>query len=274
MNDISPPSEPPATRQVRTRNGSSSSGTQGIRRVVRLLKVLATYREEGLRFVEVAELCELERPTAHRMLKALVNEGMVVRDARSKRYQLGALTFELGLAAAHHFNLTDLCAPSLQRLARLTGDTSFLFIRRGMDAVCVSSVPGHYHIQTPVVPVGSRQPLGVNAGGLALLFLLPAKEVEEIVAGVEARLGAYGEFDSDELRYSVALARTNGYALIGEKAVPGVTAIGLPIMNSMGVPVAALTLAAISSRMTPSRQREIVPLLRQEVDEVARLLYR
>ncbi|WP_420226358.1 IclR family transcriptional regulator [Pigmentiphaga litoralis] len=263
---------PPFAAKSATR--AASDGTQGIRRVVRVLKVLAVHRDVGLRFVEVADLCELERPTAHRMLKTLVEEGLLVRDPRSKRYRLGALTFELGLAAAHHFNLVDLCAPSLQRLARATGDTSFLFIRRGNDAICVSSVPGHYPIQTPVVPVGSRQPLGVNAGGLALLLSMTPAEVDEIIAAVRPRLGAYGDFDADDLRQSVAAGRAQRYALIGEKAVPGVTAIGLPIVNQLGVPVAALTVAAISSRMTPARQQDIVPLLQQEVDEVRRLLYR
>jgi DNA-binding IclR family transcriptional regulator len=249
-------------------------GTQGIRRVVNVLKTLAQHQDSGLRFVDVARLCDLETPTAHRMLKALESEGMVTRDATTRRYRLGALVFELGLVAAPQFNLLELCAGSLQRLADATGDTSFLFIRRGNDAVCVSRVQGHYPIQTPVVTVGSRQPLGVNAGGLAILLALPPAEVEGIVAAIRPRIGAYGELDERDLLGTVAAGREQGYAAIGEKAVPGVTAIGLAVRNPFGAPVAALTVAAISSRMTAARQSELFPLLRNEVNVIANLLYR
>lgn len=251
-----------------------TGGTQGIRRVVGMLKMLAQHQESGLRFVDVARLCGLEAPTAHRMLKALETEGMVARDASSRRYRLGTLVFELGLVAAPQFNLRELCAASLQRLADATGDSSFLFIRRGNDSVCVSRVQGHYPIQTPVVTVGSRQPLGVNAGGLAILLALAPAEVDKVVQAIRPRIGAYGELDERDLMDAVAAGHTHGYASIGEKAVPGVTAIGLAVRNPFGTPVAALAIAAISSRMTPARQNALFPLLRNEVNVIGNLLYR
>jgi DNA-binding IclR family transcriptional regulator len=266
--DDSGPAPPPG------REAPPPGGTQAIRRVVNVLKTLAQHQEDGLRFVDVARLCALEEPTAHRMLKALLAEGMVARDDRGRRYRLGTLVFELGLVAAPQFNLRELCAASLQRLADATGDTAFLFIRRGNDAVCISRVQGHYPIQTPVVTVGSRQPLGVNAGGLAMLLALAPGEVERIVAAVRPRIGAYGELDERDLLDAVAAGRGQGYAAIGEKAVPGVTAIGLAVRNPLGAPVAALAIAAISSRMTPARRAELYPLLRKEVDVIATLLYR
>jgi DNA-binding IclR family transcriptional regulator len=250
------------------------AGAQGVRRVAGLLKLLAEHRDTGLRFTEVADLCGLQRPTAHRILKALAVEELVMRDPVTRRYQLGSLIFELGLAAAPQFSLHELCTPSLQRLADLSGDTSFLFIRRGNDALCVSRIQGHYPIQTPVVPVGSRQPLGVNAGGLAILLALPARESDEIVSAVAPRLGPYGNLDEDGLRSSLAAARTHGHASIGERAVPGVTAVGLPVLNHTGAPVAALTIASTTSRMTLKRQAELVPLLQREVEHVGRLLNR
>jgi DNA-binding IclR family transcriptional regulator len=258
----------------RIRPVTASDGTQSVARVVTVLKLLAEHRDPGLRFVDVARLCGLEQPTVHRMLKALEREEMVARDPVTRRYRLGSLVFELGLSAAGDFNLVEVCRPSLQRLADATGDTSFLFIRRGNDAVCIDRIQGHYPIQTPVVIVGSRQPLGVNAGGLAMLQALSDEEIAGVMDAVSARLGAYGEFDVPELHRALAESRKRGYAAIGEKAVPGVTAIGLPVRNTYGAPAAALTIAATSNRMTLKRQQEILPALQQEVLTVQRLLYR
>jgi DNA-binding IclR family transcriptional regulator len=198
---------------------------------------------------------------------------MLIQHADSRRYSLGPLVFELGLAAAHQFNLRDICQPVLSLLAEQTGDTSFLFIRSGNDAVCIARVQGTYPIQTPAVPVGSRQPLGVNAGGLALLSALPQQEVKEIIEAVAPRVGVYGNLDAEEMHELWARARKAGYAMIGNRAVPGVTAVGLPVMSETGLPIAAITAAAIHSRMTEARVAEILPLLRNATQEVARLLH-
>ncbi|WP_144631592.1 IclR family transcriptional regulator [Bordetella genomosp. 13] len=253
---------------------ASITGAQAVSRIAGLLKLLAEHQETGLRFVDVARLAGLTPPTAHRLLKAMEKDALAARDAATRRYRLGPLVFELGLAAAPQFNLVELCRPSLRRLADATGDTAFLFIRRGNDAVCIDRVQGHYPIQTPVVTVGSRQPLGVNAGGLAILLALPEQAVDAIVNAVDARLGAYGELDGLHLAQVVQASRAQGYAAIGETAVPGVTAIGLPVRNGFGIPAAAMTIAATSNRMTPARRREILPLLEQEVGNVELLLYR
>jgi DNA-binding IclR family transcriptional regulator len=248
------------------------SGTQAARRIVDLLKLMASHRGNGLRFVEIADLSRLERPTVHRMLKTLVAEGMVFREDASKRYFLGPLLLELGLAAARQFKLGDLCTPSLRRLAELTGDTSFLFVRSGIDAVCLERIQGSYPIQTPSVPVGSRQPLGVSAGGLALLSTLPDAEIGEIIAANEPHLAEYGGLTSTELARLVKDSQRRKYAVIGERAVPGVTAVGIAIRGRTNISVAALAIAAITGRMTPKRQKEIMPLLKQSAEEISKLL--
>ncbi len=255
-------------------NGAGAGGTAGIRRVAALLKLLAAHAGEGLRFTEVADLAGLERPTAHRVLKALEAEELVVRDPTTRRYQLGALVFDLGHAVAPQFSLHEVCGPALQRLADASGDTAFLFVRRGNDAFCVSRVQGNFPIQTPVVPVGSRQPLGVNAGGLAVLAALPDREVEQVLKAIGPRLDAYGHLDDTGLRAAIATARTRGFASIGEKAVAGVSAIGLAVRNRFDTPVAALTIASTTERMTPARQQELAPLLRDEVEAVRRSFHR
>src|SRR5690606_11592553 len=235
------------------------TGAQTVRRAVLILKLIAAGPAEGMRLVDIAAELGLERPTAHRLLKALEAEGMLMQRPETRRYALGSLVFELGLHAAHPFNLIDLCRPLLRNLSEVTGDTSFLFVRSGNDAVCLSRVQGTYPIQTPAVPVGSRQPLGVNAGGLALLSALSLKEAKEIIHVVSPRLSTYGELTADQIIEHWARAQETGYALIGNRAVPGVTAVGLPVIGETGLPIAALTVAAISSRMTAERIAEILP---------------
>lgn len=247
---------------------SAASGAQTVVRAIRALKLLASHSSEGMRLVDLAAEMQLERPTAHRLLKALLAEGMLVQDTRSRRYALGPLAFELGLAAAHRFNLREACAPILQTLAEQTGDTAFLFVRSGNDAVCLSRVRGAHPEQAPAVPVGSRQPLGVSAGGLALLSSLPPQEAERIVRAVDARVGVYGDLDAAQIHELCAQTRRMGYAWIANRAVPGVSAVGLAVTSANGTPVAAVTVAASHSRMSEQRVLHILPLLRQATQHI------
>lgn len=236
---------------------------------MRALKLIAAGPPEGSRLVDLSAELALERPTLHRLLRSLVAEGMLTQHPGTRRYALGSLLFELGLQAAHPFNLVPLCQPLLHRLAEETGDTSFLFVRSGNDAVCLARVQGTYPIQTPAVPVGSRQPLGVNAGGLALLSAVTRAEMEDIVEAVAPRLGTYGDLTPEQIREYWQRAQERGYALIGNRAVPGVTAAGLPVINEVGLPIAALTVAATNTRMTEERARRILPYLRAATAELA-----
>jgi DNA-binding IclR family transcriptional regulator len=249
------------------------AGAQTISRAIHVLRLIAAHAPDGMRLVDVAREMGLERPTAHRLLKALTVEGMVVQDASTRRYGLGPLLFELGILATHHFNLKEVAQPVVAQLAEATGDTTFLFLRSGHDAVCISRIQGSYPIQTPSVPLGSRQPLGVSAGGLALLAALPENEIAVVIKAVAPRLGAYGDLDADDVLELCGLARLSGYAVTGNHAVPGVRAIGLPIFNAAKSPVAAITVAATHTRMTDQRIATILPKLKHAARELTRLLH-
>lgn len=248
-------------------------GTQVIQRTFTLLRLLADNQDQGLRIVDMAKQCQIHAPTVHRIIAALIAEQMVVRDKHSRRYRLGPMAFELGSSASPSFNLLELCSPSLQRLAQTSGDTSFLFLRRGNDTVCIDRTLGGFSIQTPVVTVGSRQPLGVNAGGLAILLAMAEDEVRLVLDAVSPRLDIYGNCDVLDIKRAINHSLELGYAVIGERAVPGVTAMGLAILSPSGSPVAALTLAATTGRLTRERQAELLPVLREEVKYVENLLY-
>ena len=106
----------------------------------------------------------------------------------------------------------------------------------------------------------------------ALLAALPQAEAATIIQANAPRLGAYGDLDHHELLQLCAKARQQGHAVTGNHAVPGVRAVGLPLLNTAGSPIAAIAVAATQSRMTSARIAHILPLMRQALDDLARLL--
>jgi DNA-binding IclR family transcriptional regulator len=251
----------------------SSPGTQSISRVASVLKSIARFGPEGARLHDLSRAVNLARPTTHRILKGLIAEHLVAQDPRSRRYRLGRLIFELGLATIWETTLPEKCRPILRRLAQASGDTIYLVLRSGFDAVCLDRVEGSFPIRTVTLDIGGRRPLGLGAGGLALLATLDDNEVEQLIRYHERDLGTYGGLTSDQLRHDVAKARVEGFGHIDGRLTPDVSGVGMAVPNPSGTPIAAVSIASISSRMSPARLIELKSLLRTEVLALTELLH-
>ena len=247
-------------------------GTQTVHRVALLLRTIASADVKGCRLVDLAGQTSLQRPTVHRLLKGLMREGLVDQDPVSRRYALGHLVYELGLAAVPRFNLRQLCGPTLMRIAERTGDTVFLSTRSGYDAVCIERKEGSFPIKTLTVDIGTRRPLGVGAGGGGLLTALPDEEVEEILAANTKRLSQYANLKVQDVRAMLKRAREIGYIFNDRQLTPGAMSIGLPIIGPHGLPIAAISIGAITDRMEPERRQELGAVLHRAVKALERLI--
>ncbi len=239
-------------------------GTQSISRVFALLREVAENNREGLRLVDIARRLDMQPPTAHRILKCLLEERALRRDERSKRYFLGAALYEFGLVATPRIDLRAMCVPVLERLAEETEDMIFLTVRSGADGVCLSRREGKFPVKTYTLDVGMRRPLGVGAGSLAILSALPDEEISEIVRKNAARLHEHDGLTESALMSQVRRTQKLGYAVRDLRGLGGVRTIGVAVRASDGIPVAALSLSAIRPRMKDERVAALAKLLRRE----------
>ncbi|MBX3628286.1 MAG: IclR family transcriptional regulator [Rhizobacter sp.] len=247
-------------------------GTQSIQRVVGLLRELASHNRTGLRLVDLVQAAGLEQPTVHRMLKSLVAEGLVMQDAQTKRYFLGQALYEFGLAAGQRFGLRTLCEPVLESLARETGDTVFLTVRSGDEAVCLDRREGASPIKIFTLAVGDRRPLGIGAGSLALLAALPDEDVRRVITTQVPRSATLGESNAPALLERVQTTRALGYVLHDVRHFEGVRAVGVAVLDATGQPVAALSLSTLAARLSGELLQERLTSLRQHAKSIEHLL--
>jgi DNA-binding IclR family transcriptional regulator len=259
-----------AKKNANEENGRLS-GTQSIERALTLMREIAAHNRTGSRLLDLASRTGLQRPTVHRMLKCLTMEDMVQQDPDTHRYFLGPMVFELGLTAAPRFNLREICHPAMMRIAEATGDTVFLIQRSGLDSVCLDRQEGTFPIKTFTLEIGMRRPLGVGTGSLAILSALSEEEVKHIVSSNTPRIAEYG-LTSSSLLAQVKRAQKLGYALREMPTLAGVRSVGQALHNQSGMAFAALSISAISSRMTEKRVIELATLLRNECRVVEKQL--
>src|ERR1700752_1747224 len=119
-------------------------GAQAIRRALAVLRILAAGRETGLPLNDVVQATGLTRPTVHRIVHVLIEEGIVERHEKTGRYAIGGQVPELALARPRPSPLLVAAAPSLRRASVEIGDTLFLTVRTGNDTLCVDRRIGAY----------------------------------------------------------------------------------------------------------------------------------
>ncbi|MGE5526418.1 MAG: IclR family transcriptional regulator [Rhodospirillaceae bacterium] len=244
-------------------------GTQSVQRAAAVLRTLASHNRAGLRVVDLCEMTGLKRPTVHRLLQCLARERLVVRNARTRNYHLGPMLYELGLTAAPAVKLDALCRPHLRALADATGDMAFLTLRSGFDAVCIDRQEGEFWIRTYTLDVGTRRPLGIGAGSLAILAALDDRERSEVLAVNRERYPAYNDASALQLGRMAKQTQRRGFA-IHDGSVSGARAIGIPVYDASGAPIAGVSVSAIMSRMEEKRWPELVRRLRECADAIQR----
>lgn len=249
-----------------------ATGAQAVQRALSLLSLVGRGGSAGLALAQLTAAARLTRPTVRRLLLALGTARLVEQDAVTRRYHLGPEAYLLGSLASPRHGILVYAADAVRRLADETGDTAFLSVQQDDHVLCLMHQEGRFPIRTQALKTGDRNPIGLGAGGIALLAALPEAEAAALLARIAPLVTRISIAD---LRADVARARTCGHALNPGRVVPGSWALGVSVRWPDGRPAAALSVAAIEDRMGLDRQPELVALLQREAALVeARLAQR
>jgi DNA-binding IclR family transcriptional regulator len=241
--------------------------TQSIRRAAAILRVVAHRNTDGIRLSEISQNLGLNNTTVHRLLSSLVEEGLVSFDRLSKRYHLGFQLVSMGFASQQYL-ITECCSGAVEALARETGDTAYLFLKLGTDALCLKRAEGAYPVKMLSINEGDHRPLGIGGGPLALLAFLPEKDIEKIVAANSKLYSNYNNQTPDDIRRLVKTAKNLGYAWCDRQVFDNVASIGMPIRDSGNRIAASISIAAINTRMNESRRVQIADLFRKHIGQI------
>ena len=234
-----------------------------IDRAVRLLWILAQGNSEGMPLSGISRLSGFGKGTTHRLLAALVEAGLAFQHPATRRYRFGA-SLSLLARFAQQQDIGALSFPVLQRIAETTSDTVYVSVREGPAAVCVGREIGSFPIRTLSLDIGDRRPMGVGSGSLALLAFLSDEEIEAVLKQNESWLRSFKGYDSAYVWKAVAKTRRQGFSFVDGRIIHGMNAIGVPVYDNSRKVVAALSLAAIASRVSGDRITEIVAILKRE----------
>jgi DNA-binding IclR family transcriptional regulator len=245
---------------------SRQEGTGSLRRALALLKELGSADEAGLRLTELVGRTGLETSTAHRLLACLVEEGFLQK-LDNKRYMLGPQLFELGLVSAARMDRYAAAEGPLRDLAGRVGAVAVLNQRSAWETIYLKRVPCPTTGMTIRGTVGTRLPIGIGAGGVALLASMDAAKAEELLRANDHRYRRFHRHAPDLLRRRLDQARQDGFAVTESFRHPGVNALGLVIPAAEGSP--ELSLGLVGPDIDARRPDRLIGEMQRTVQEIA-----
>lgn len=241
-------------------------GSRTLRRGLQVLDAVLAHGRDGARVVDLCRAAALERAPVYRLLATLMESGYVAQRGRF-RYVAGPRLAALAEPPGQP-NLAVRLAPVLERVSRACGDAAFAIVREGPTSHCIARHVGTHPVQILVIQVGTRQPLGVGAAGLALLAALPGAEVQACIDANAQELPRYGGMTPERLQILVRATRERGWSVVGNHATQGVLAAGMAVRNAAGDPMAAISVASTVDRMPRERQQLIARWMREALAAV------
>ena len=243
---------------------AEEAGGRSLRRGLQVLDAVLKSGPEGVRVSELCRACGLQRAPVYRLLATLTDCGYV-RPRGRFHYVAGERVTSLA-PPADESSLAARLQPVLGRISAACGDAAFAVVRSGTQSRCIARQIGTYPVQILSVQVGTRQPLGVGAAGLALLAALPPHESEAVTRDNGSALAAFGGMTVGRMDLLVRAARERGWAAVGNHAVRGAMGVGVALLGRDGAPVAGVSVAASMGRMPKERQQLIARTIRDALD--------
>ena len=215
-----------------------------------LVRLLA---EEGaLTPAEIADRIDTPRPTVYRLADALARMGLT-ETLPGTRIALSRRWLRLGDAARTAMSEWRLARPILDELAASTGQTVFLCVARGREAVCIDWAQGQAFNVLLLKP-GRALPLHAGAEGRVTLAYGVA-DVESYLAGAPfAAYNARTLVTAGQLLADIEAIRDRGYSISDEDVTDGIGALGAPVRTSRtGAFAGALSIAGLADQLTERR---------------------
>ena len=236
-----------------------SSPKQSVQVITRAISVLRALEDEpaGLSLGQIGERVGLARSTVQRIVDALRGEQFVIAASPTSGVRLGPALIRLAASASVEFD--QITRPIIATLSQTTGETVDVSVLKGNAVIFTDQIQGSHRLRA-VSAIGETFPLHCTANGKALLSVLPADKVAQLLRGPLPRLTRKTITNRAELLRSIEACRRTGIAVDDEEHTEGISALGTGFVDPLGRAV-ALSIPVPTARFRRLRTQLADPLL-------------
>lgn len=235
---------------------------QSIDRSVMILEYIS--ENNDCRLVDICTYLDLNKSTVHGIISTLEFHGLISKDPVTSKYSLGSKIFQLGMLYEKNLSIKKVAKPYLHHLVDKFSETAHLAVFSNYEALYVDKVESPYSIRMTSI-VGTSDPLATTAIGKCILANISEDNFDYFINTTNLNaLTDYSITDKNKLLEELNMIKKQGFALDLEELEVGLNCIAVPIKNSAGEAIAAISISAPSSRFN----KEILQEMKNELVNV------
>lgn len=249
-----------------------------VKSLERGLDILRCFGPEAVALTvhDIACRARLPRPSVYRFIKTLVHRQFMVEldeDRQQRRYAIGPAVFGLARIALGDAELRRCAHPIMSSLAEKVGESVYLSVRHGVNAVCVESIETSAPLRFGQ-RVGFSCPLYAGTAKAILAFLHPERR-DLVIRQLRFRpLTSRTIRSRRELLRRLARIQRRGYEISQGEVFEGTKAIGAPVFDERGAAFAILTVGAPEARISADNEARIQDLVLKGAHGITMRLHR
>nr|WP_272210355.1 IclR family transcriptional regulator [Marinicella sp. W31]MDC2876227.1 IclR family transcriptional regulator [Marinicella sp. W31] len=241
---------------------------------LRLLLVLEALAEKGspVTPTEVNQQLGLPKPTIHRLFATLEAEGFIQREIDGRGYCPGRRLRVMSAGILSSLRIRTARVAILTELAEAINETCNISLPDLDAMIYLERVETKWPLRIQL-PVGTRVPFYCTASGKMYLSSLDRKHLENYLNATELTAGAANTITTPgDLVAEIERVGACGYATDNEEFMDGMIAVAVPIRDSFGRLVSALSFHAPLQRLSLEEALGHLGLLHAAAEKLSALI--
>ncbi|WP_225728239.1 MULTISPECIES: IclR family transcriptional regulator [unclassified Nocardia] len=246
-----------------------TAAVQSVDRALLVMEIIAKLGQAGV--TEIAAELGVHKSTVSRLVAVLESRGYVEQLSERGKYRLGFSIVRLAGSTSAQADLVGQSQGACNALAAESGETTNIAVLDGDRIINIVEAigPGSIALRSWV---GQSCPAHATSSGKVLLAALEPAALRKLVGTKLAGYTANTVTKVTDLTAELAGVRQQGWAGVREELEIGLNAVAVPVYDSSGSVVAALSVSGPSYRLGPEKFARTAELARASAAGISRRL--
>jgi DNA-binding IclR family transcriptional regulator len=239
--------------RLRAHQDATSSSARDVFSALRLV----LEGSEPLTIAEISRRLNISNNKAYRAVTTLERAEYLGRNPSTGAFAIGSVAERLVYTAFQNLHIRSAMIPYLRQIATSAEETTSLIVRVGWYGVRVANIEGPGHVVARADRLGSATMLHEDAAGLAIMSSFSDSEIGNFFQFIKTKQHRSKMVISEKaLKKRVGAARADKVVIFGGEQAD---AIGIPLRNSLGMALAAVSIEAPKGRAISLERDPLLP---------------
>ncbi|HEX7065598.1 MAG TPA: IclR family transcriptional regulator [Bacillales bacterium] len=238
---------------------------QSIERAMEIINILISdNRKSSWSLSEISDKVGLPLSSVHRLVTALMKQGLVMQIPETKRYKIGYTWMEIGFWLHEHLDFRETARPIMERLAQEVEESVYYSIPDNHYATIIDRVDSPVSVRI-IDNLGERIPMHIGAANKSMLaFMKPEKATQIISHWLPT------EAEQKQLRQQLDEIKETGYAVSYGEKTKRTTSIAAPVYGFDHKVVGSVYINLLADQATKDRFPFMTEKVLQAAEEISR----